>query len=696
MINPAAPYHPITHNPGFFSGIIFLLFTGVFFSVLFVADDLHDPTRTGKIFFFARWMLVVIPIGLFTFIRNRKQPVDLLSLLVLLWAGWIILRGKTGGIWHDEKFFWFAGCFIFFFLTASILTEIVQKNRFNLLIIPALIITLVAAAEAVLGLLQLYGGFRVYHGVFKVTGTFFNPAPYAGFLVASFPWALLLCNKRFFSNPKGKNPVPAGGSSSVSRRRARGVSDGARRFKQKAALLLKTVNQQNLVQQIYYRVGFISLLLIIVVIPSTRSRAAYLGLAAAVMVWLFYRYKPLLYLKHILNTKLKRRLALTVVPVVIVILLTGLYLFKKDSADGRLLIWKVAVQTIKEKPLTGHGFNTAQATLAPAQAAYFTAGNGSESEKMLAGSVRWAFNEPLQAASETGLPEMLLLLLITGYALLHKIPKKISRQQHLHIGAARASLAGIAVFGCFSYPFYSLPVTILFFYALAVLAAVKASVTKKHTPVIRTAFKIPVVAATLLLAGYYLLQTPKLKKAYWLWDEANSLYQIKAYKEATESFAEAYPVLKHNGLFLQQYAKCLAMENKHKEALTLLLEAGNYYKDEFSFIAIGNAYKTLDQPRQAEIHYQQAANMVPHKFYPLYLLAKLYNESGQNQKAVVLARQLLDKEVKVSSQAIEEIKEEMREVIDSNTVGSNEIYEEIMKGNNYTKNSSILIKQQFW
>ncbi len=628
---------------------IILVISGVFISPLFVAGELHDPTRTGKILFFARWMLVVIPVGLFVFIRNRKQPVDHLSLLVVLWGAWILLRGKHGGIWHDEKFFWFAGCWVFFFLTVAVIADVVRKNQNQWLLIPAMVITLVAATEAVLGLLQLYGGFRVYHAAFKVTGTFFNPAPYAGFLLASAPWAMFL------------------------------AADN------KTGLLNKTL----------YWCGFLAVILIIVIIPSTQSRAAYLGLTASVLVWVFFRYKPRLYVNHILNTKLKRRLAFTLIPLFLMLVITGLYHFKKDSANGRLLIWKIALQTIKEKPLTGHGFNTAQATLAPAQAAYFAAGNGSKSEQMLAGSVRWAFNEPLQAASETGLPGALLLLLVTGYALFYKIHQPVSRRQYLYIGSARASLAGIAVFGFFSYPFYSLPVTLLFFYALAVLVVVNSRTAKKQKPITIIAFKAPIIAASLLLAGFYLLQTPKLKNAYWLWDEAASLYRIRAYPEANESFEEAYSVLKHNGLFLQQYAKNQAMQNRHQEALALLKEAGNYYKDEFGFIVLGDIYKELNQTQKAETQYQLAVNMVPHKFYPLYLLAKLYDETGQKEKAVAFARQLLDKEVKIPSKAIEEIKEDMRKVINSNTVGSIETHKEIKKGKNYTKKSSILIKQQF-
>ncbi len=192
------------------------------------------------------------------------------------------------------------------------------------------------------------------------------------------------------------------------------------------------------------------------------------------------------------------------------------------------------------------------------------------------------------------------------------------------------------------------------------------------------------------------MQTPRLKQAYWLWDEANTLYGINAFAEANTSFAEALPVLKHNGLFLQQYAKSLSMENRYDEAITLLNLAGNYYKDEYSFIALGDAYKALGETQKAEEQYQLAANMVPHKFYPLYLLAKLYNQTGQYKKAVALARQILSKEIKVPSQAIEEIREEMKEIIEGIENTNEPAFNHFINMRNHIKSSSMLIKLQFW
>lgn len=55
--------------------------------------------------------------------------------------------------------------------------------------------------------------------------------------------------------------------------------------------------------------------------------------------------------------------------------------------------------------------------------------------------------------------------------------------------------------------------------------------------------------------------------------------------------------------------------------------------------------------------------MNPSRFYPKYLLAKLYNETGL-EKAVFTANELLQKQVKIKSTAIEDIKEEMKNIIE--------------------------------
>jgi hypothetical protein len=57
--------------------------------------------------------------------------------------------------------------------------------------------------------------------------------------------------------------------------------------------------------------------------------------------------------------------------------------------------------------------------------------------------------------------------------------------------------------------------------------------------------------------------------------------------------------------------------------------------------------------------------MIPNRFIPLYSLAKLYEETNQNQKAIRIAKQLINKPVKIMSPDIMTIRVEMQELANS-------------------------------
>ena len=64
------------------------------------------------------------------------------------------------------------------------------KHRQLFQTLSCFIIIITGLAEAVWGLMQLYGILPSQHNLFKITGSFFNPGPYAGYLAVVFPLAL--------------------------------------------------------------------------------------------------------------------------------------------------------------------------------------------------------------------------------------------------------------------------------------------------------------------------------------------------------------------------------------------------------------------------------------------------------------------------------------------------------------------------
>jgi len=94
-----------------------------------------------------------------------------------------------------------------------------------------------------------------------------------------------------------------------------------------------------------------------------------------------------------------------------------------------------------------------------------------------------------------------------------------------------------------------------------------------------------------------------------------------------------------------------------------LEQSKEYLNNTIIETSLGDAYRGLSIYSKAERAYKCAANMIPSRFYPEYLLANLYYESNQSLNAYLIAKKLLNKEIRIPSIAILEIQEEMREMI---------------------------------
>jgi O-antigen ligase len=127
--------------------------------------------------------------------------------------------------------------------------------------------------------------------------------------------------------------------------------------------------------------------------------------------------------------------------------MTGLYFLKRDSADGRLLIWQTTWNMIKDKPIAGHGYGAFNAKYMLYQAEYLDASPDSR-YSALADNVLHPFNEYLFALSEHGFIGFGVLILL-GLFTVRCYLRKPDRTKFI----ALLSLLSLAVFSCFSYPF---------------------------------------------------------------------------------------------------------------------------------------------------------------------------------------------------------------------------------------------------
>ena len=120
---------------------------------------------------------------------------------------------------------------------------------------------------------------------------------------------------------------------------------------------------------------------------------------------------------------------------------------KRDSADGRLLIWKITMRAIADNLLGEERGRTFSALYGDAQEEYFMEGKFSDAEAWVAGSPDFAFNEFLQIAAERGIwvavAVVVWLLVLLGFA--------GKRKRLTGMGGCLVSLMLIA---SFSYPLH--------------------------------------------------------------------------------------------------------------------------------------------------------------------------------------------------------------------------------------------------
>lgn len=220
-------------------------------------------------------------------------------------------------------------------------------------------------------------------------------------------------------------------------------------------------------QIIKYKYIFIAFSFIFIpFLIASNSRAAWLGAIASLVYLVLIQKKQIL-----ISLQVKYKLGIVLSMFILIpALLIGLYEYKANSADGRLLIWRVSVDMIKDKPLTGYGIDGFQRNYMEYQAKYFQK-TPESSYGLLADNNRIAFNEFLKTWTEQGIIGLILLILLIYYALFKKV-KRADTTVYCTFITARAVLFGLLTFGLFSYPFSLLQFQLLFVFSLAVISSV--------------------------------------------------------------------------------------------------------------------------------------------------------------------------------------------------------------------------------
>lgn len=460
-------------------------------------------------------------------------------------------------------------------------------------------IFMICFLQAVYGLFQFLGWIPSNHAEFSITGSFDNPAGFAAVLAIGFPLGLFLFLK-------------------------------AKRVER---LLLISM-----------------LLAIVIAVLLSGSRTGILAVLLSSVTFLIIQKSGI--------EKFRRLRFYILFSVLIVVFFVGtavtLFYQKKDSTNGRLLIWKVSSEMIKDKPVLGHGINTFQAKYMDYQSQYFENNRDSKYE-LLADNVKHPFNEFLKIAVEFGVIGLIVMLSIILF-IVWRIIKSQDEKRSVTLGG----LVSLFVFACFSYPLQYVATWLFILVYLSVL------LPSKQIEIRNTAISIIIRSFIVIVCMFSIFNVYKQINSELAW----KVIAMSSLNGKTEVMLPEYKKLhnthlKKNPFFLYNYGAELNVAGKYNESIDILSECKELFNDyDLQMILADNYQKTRDITKAIEV-YKHAWDMIPARFLPLFRIFEIYKETGQNDLAQQWAEKILNKKVKIPSVTVSYIQNEAKSFLNT-------------------------------
>lgn len=340
--------------------------------------------------------------------------------------------------------------------------------------------------------------------------------------------------------------------------------------------------------------------------------------------------------------------------------------FKPRSAAGRMLIWKVSAGMALAHPLSGIGYGNFALLYSPEQGRYFEAGGGTPLERFSAMPAPYAFNDYLEAAVETGLAGLVVLLPFWGLALkksaaafrgfgrFRATGRAPSPDERLTAGAGGSVLV-FMIMALFYYPSRILPVLLPFSAMLGWLAGE----SRPASPAVRRAgrtFVLAFSAASLAVTAFLLPGLYREFRSERVWSTAAGYARSGRPEEAVSTARTAYPALRSNPDFIGFYAGLLLAGGQAREAASALEGVRKVSSSPFVAEKLAAARLELGDLKAALTTAREADAVLPWRLTSKALLAEIASKLGDGASAARYARLVIDTPMKTRTTEGETLK----------------------------------------
>jgi O-antigen polymerase len=585
---------------------VFVTMILISFAIFSNSLDVLNP------FFFSERLLLLISLPFFLIVieifsfRNFKKItinlIDLLGVIFIVYLSFHLLLTNPDGLLSNQ--FLIYPVILILYVNLRLVfshSESLVFKKYYLFTISFLVLI-----PIVIGLLEFSGVIHHFNSLFSMTGGMLNQGAFANYLAVSIPFIFA---QILFKESNNKIPI----------------------------------------------LSWLALLFAILIVTYSKSRSAWLSTIIGCSYTLIWHPKIQGFFKTLNNNRIRHKiLALILVVCLIAPLFFSIYNFKKDSADGRIFIWKICTELIKEKPVFGHGFNQFISVYNDKQINYFENNPDDIRNGWLARDGSYAYNDFLQLTVELGVLGLFICLFLLVLLIKRGNWKSNNSQNTLLIGS-RAGIISMIVCGLFSYPFFVVQNLLLFFlFASYISSKSEPLFNIKIQPF--SQFSVLTISILLLFSiggskvqEYYCCT--KRKKAHCYAEEGNI-------KDAVPIYEEIYPVLKSQSLFLFNYGSQLYNHNQSQKSINLLKSSIALQSSYDSYLNLAIEYEACKDWQNAERIYLKCSNLIPHRFLPKYRLFTIYKNEEDISKTIEMAKKIVNMDIKIYSPLVGNIKNE--------------------------------------
>lgn len=421
-----------------------------------------------------------------------------------------------------------------------------------------------------------------------------------------------------------------------------------------------------------------ALILVFIALILLKCRTAIIGSVIGALVFATLKYSLVKRLKDRKNRQGVILLAVTGLLASLYIA-KSLYQVKRDSADGRIFIWKTSLNMILQNPLSGVGYGLFEKEYNLYQSRYIQTGQASPAELRNAGHVKMAYNEFIQQGTEGGLPGLCLFLLVVAFVLKVPLPDKVEKNipaksiygylptTYLVTDQITAAYSGVVVFVCMSavnFTIQAIPVWCIFLLYTAVLNRYLPAGNKIYSETFKMKGHKGLTGGLLILAGagicYFQFREASAQRINKI---AGDPLQQKSTNQKLSLLSGLEQELSRSESYWRNYANTLYMNKNYRAALDKLKEAQKFTSSPNTYLLSGMCYTRLKQHHHAVSSFQQAVFLEPSRFKPRYYLMNSAIKAGDTEKAVIVARQLIALKPKIPSREVNRYKRSARQFL---------------------------------